>query len=241
METNNFKHKLQCAFKENGLIDLLDQTSAERLYQLYNSLVETNKITNLTAVTDEGGVILKHFVDSATVCEHIPHQANVIDIGCGAGFPSLPIAILRQDASVTSLDSTGKKITFATNFANNINLANSIAVCARAEEYVADHREIYDVCVSRAVARLNVLAELCIPFIKTGGLFIAMKSNKGSEEYAEAETGIKKLGATLIDSKTFSLTFNKETIEREIYVFQKTKSTPKEFPRKYAQITKRPL
>ena len=238
---NNFVKELLSAFEQNGMSEMLNDSSAEKLYLLYNSLVETNKITNLTAVTDQNGVILKHFLDSASISEYIPANSSVIDVGCGAGFPSLPIAIIREDVGVTSLDSTGKKINFVEGFANGAKLNNVNPTCARAEDFVLGNREKFDVCTSRAVARLNVLAELCIPFIKVGGLFVAMKSNKGNEEYAEAKAGIEKLGAKLLASKKIVLNYSGEEIEREIYVFEKVKQTPKEFPRKYAQILKRPL
>ena len=238
---NEFIQKLYKGFEENDISDLLSERSANLLCKLYSSLIETNKITNLTAITDENEVILKHFLDSATVCKYIPKGASVIDIGCGAGFPSLPIAILRDDVQVTSLDSTGKKIEFVKSFAKASNLSNSTAINARAEEFVANNREQFDICVSRAVARLNVLSELCIPFVKTEGSFIAMKASKGNEEYEEAKAGISKLGAELSSLNKNSIIFHGDTIEREIYVFKKTKKTPQEFPRRYAQMLKRPL
>jgi 16S rRNA (guanine527-N7)-methyltransferase len=241
MDSNLFVEKMFEAFSNNGMGDLLDRNSADSFYKLYTGLVEKNKTTNVTAITDENGVILKHFVDSAKVCGYIPAGSEVIDIGCGGGFPSLPISILRSDLNVTSLDSTGKKIEIVKELSKELNLKNQVSVCARAEEFASIKREGYDVCVSRAVARLNVLAEICIPLVKVGGLFIAMKSNKGDEEYAEAALGISKLGCELVSIDKVLLAFAGETIEREVYVFKKATKTPPEYPRMYSKILKRPL
>ena len=241
MDKQQYISTLLTAFKENGLGDLLTSESAEKLYNFSNLLVETNKITNLTAITDEKGIILKHFIDCASIARYIPNKARIIDVGCGAGFPSLPLAIIRPDVSVTSLDSTGKKIDFVNKTATELGLNNLVAVCARAEEFATSNRESFDICTSRAVARLNVLSELCLPLVKIDGSFVAMKSNKGAEEYAEASNGIKKLGAELIFSEEASFTLDEESITRETYIFKKVSKTPKEFPRKYAQILKKPL
>ena len=241
MEYNEYGAALAGAFEQNGIGDLLNEDKAKKLYIFSKILIETNKSFNLTAITDENDIILKHFVDCAAASEYIPIGSSLIDVGCGAGFPSIPLAILREDIRVTSLDSTSKKISFISSVAKELGLSNISAICHRAEEYAADNREEYDVCISRAVARLNVLDELCIPFVKKNGLFIAMKSSKGEEEYAEARCGIEKLGckAAANVKKTFS--FQGASIERDLYIFEKISLTPKEFPRKYAQILKRPL
>lgn len=241
MDKTQYISMLLSAFESNGISDLITAESVEKLYLFSNLLVETNKITNLTAITDEKGIILKHFVDCASISRYVPANSRLIDVGCGAGFPSLPLAIIRPDITVVSLDSTGKKIDFINRVVANLELDNITAVCARAEEFVTENREMFDVCTSRAVARLNILSELCLPLVKVGGLFIAMKSNKGAEEYAEAQNGIKKLGATLKFSKEESFFLESDSITRETYVFEKEKPTPKEFPRKYAQILKKPL
>ena len=241
MEMNDFIVKLRGGFKENSVDELLDEKKEILLFELYCELVNTNKITNLTAITEPDAVILKHFVDCATVCEHIVHGSKVIDVGCGAGFPSLPLAILREDVSVLSLDSTGKKIDFVKSTAKKLDISNIDAVCGRAEDFVADNREGFDVCVSRAVARLNVLSEICIPLVKVGGLFVAMKSNKGEEEYRESSAGIKKLGCLFAKMQNYNLSFAGEEIAREIYVFAKNSKTPDQYPRKYSQILKKPL
>ena len=241
MDKTQYISTLVAAFEQNGLGDLLTDHTTEKLYSFSNMLIETNKITNLTAITDEKGIILKHFVDCASISRYIPRGARIIDVGCGAGFPSLPLAIILPDISVVSLDSTGKKIEFVSKTAQALGLNNLTAICARAEEFATDNRESFDLCTSRAVARLNILAELCLPLVKVGGLFVAMKSNKGAEEYSEAQSGIKKLGATLERSNEEAFSLDGDTITRETYIFKKTTPSPKEFPRKYAQILKTPL
>ena len=241
MERKNYIEYIISAFDKNNLGHLIDQEKAAKIHELYNILVETNKTTNLTAITEEKDAILKHFIDSATVCDHIPENASVLDVGCGAGFPSLPLAILRPDVTITSIDSTGKKINFVNSTASVLGLKNISAICTRAEDFAKSNRESFDICTSRAVARLNVLAELCIPFVKIGGSFVAMKSDKGHEEYTEATKGIKTLGCEHTKTQELSLFLENSSISREIYVFKKTIETPMAYPRNYSQITKKPL
>ena len=241
MNLQQYTEFIQKAFANCGLGDLIDNEKAEKFYSFSKLLIETNKVMNLTAITDEKEIIFKHFIDSASICKYIPLGAKVIDVGCGAGFPSLPLAILREDVQVTALDSTAKRIDFVTRAASLLSLDNISAVAARAEEYVSNIRETYDVCTSRAVARLNVLSELCIPNVKVGGLFVAMKATKADEEYNEAKNGIGRLGCRLNSTDTFEFTSASETQTRNMYIFGKTKKTPVEFPRKYSVILKRPL
>jgi 16S rRNA (guanine527-N7)-methyltransferase len=241
MNYNEYSSELLQAFEQNGLSHLINEDAAQKLYAFSDILIQTNKSFNLTAITDEKEIILKHFVDCASVCEYIPRDAKLIDVGCGAGFPSIPIAILRPDVSVTPLDSTGKKVDFINMTAKKLGLSNVSAVCARAEEFAAAHREQFDVCISRAVARLNILDELCVPFARKGGNFMAMKSSKGEEEYTEACSGLEKLSCVLKENVKKSFFYNEMTIERDIYVFEKISATPTQFPRKYSQILKKPL
>jgi 16S rRNA (guanine527-N7)-methyltransferase len=241
MDKKTFIEQIRIGFNVNNLSEYISLESAEKLYHFSELLVETNAKYNLTAITDPDGIILKHFIDSASVLKCIPNNASVVDIGCGAGFPSLPIAILRHDVTVKSIDSTCKKTEFVNQVANHLGLCNINAECGRAEELANVSRETFDVCVSRAVARLNILSELCIPFVKPDGSFIAMKSNKGKEELDEAKQGICKLGCQLCSAEEITLTHNGAEIEREIYVFQKKSQTPAVFPRNYSQICKKPL
>lgn len=241
MERNEYISYIKSAFEQNSLGDLIDNEKASLFCDLSNLLIETNKITNLTAITDEKEIILKHYIDCAAVSKLIPEDACVIDIGCGAGFPSLPLAICRPDLSVTSLDSTGKKIDFVNMAIAHLGLNKSKAVCARAEEFVSENREVYDACVSRAVARLNMLAELCLPFVRVDGTFIAMKSSKGADELAEAARGVATLGGRHAETVKVEFCLEDQEIQRELQVYVKAKHTPNQYPRKYAQILKKPL
>ncbi len=241
MEFKDHTTILKTAFKANNCSDILTDEKAKKLYLLSNILIETNKSYNLTAITDEKEIILKHFVDCASIIKHIPDGASVIDVGCGAGFPSLPLAILKDDIQVTALDSTSKKIDFINKTAEKLSLTNIKGVNARAEDYSKEHREKFDVAVSRAVARLNILDELCIPFVKINGLFLAMKSSRGEIEYNEARQGILKLGAELKEVDISTLSLNSMSVERETYIFTKKRATPAQYPRNYSQISKKPL
>lgn len=241
MQFEEFKVKIVGAFSENEMFEMLTEDRIQKLFEFTELLLETNKTTNLTAITDIDSVILKHLVDSAAISPLISQAESVIDIGCGPGFPSIPLAILRDDLSITALDSTGKKIDFVNAVAHALGLNNIQAICGRAEDFVEAHRESFDCSVSRAVARLNVLAEISLPLVKVGGRFIAMKSSRGEEELTEAKKGIQTLGADLNSVSKRKLSNRTETIERETYVFVKTSPTPKQFPRKYSQILKKPL
>ena len=241
MTENNYKIKIKKAFADNGLSHLINDEKAEKFELLSNLLIETNKITNLTAIKDEDGIILKHFIDCASAADCIREGASVIDIGCGGGFPSLPLAIVREDITIHSLDSTGKKVDFVNKAIKALDLKKSKATCGRAEEFISASRESYDYCISRAVARLNILSELCIPFVKIGGKFIAMKSEKGQEELSEATRGIESLGGKHEQTIRDSFTYNESKIERELIIISKQKPTPNQYPRKYSQILKKPL
>ena len=241
MEYREYKELLYKAFEQNSLSHLLCEENSEKLYKFSNILVETNKTFNLTAITEEKEVILKHFVDCASISKHIPANSKLIDVGCGAGFPSLPIAILRNDVTVTSLDSTTKKIDFINRTAKELLLNNIVAISARAEDFAKNNREKFDVATSRAVARLNILDELCLPLVKVDGLFIAMKSSRGETEFSEAKFSIGKLGAKLEFVEKNALNFGEASIERETYIFRKLRKTPTQYPRIYSQIAKKPL
>ena len=241
MNEKEYTELLINAFNCNDLGNIINEEKAKKLYHFSNILIETNKLFNLTAITDEKDIILKHFADCATVLEYIPKGASVIDVGCGAGFPSLPIAILRDDITVTALDSTAKKINFINSTAQRLELCNITAITSRAEDFASKNGEKFDVSISRAVARLNILDELCLPLTKVSGLFIAMKSSKGEEEFEEAKQGIQKLGGSLESKRQISLTLDGQRIEREIFLLRKLNRTPSQYPRNYSQMSKKPL
>jgi len=162
--------------------------------------------------------------------------------GCGGGFPTLPIAITRRDISVTALDSTAKKLAFVEQAADALGLANVNILPRRAEDAAADDcREMFDVVTARAVARLNVLSELCLPFLKVGGYFIAMKAALADEELDEASRAITTLGGKLVRVDSPELVFSGERMSRSNIIVQKKSHTPQIYPRNYSQITKKPL
>ncbi len=227
-------------FESNGFSEYLAQK--EMFSSLYNSLVETNRQYNLTAVTSPEGVSSLHFADSLTACEYIPKNASVLDIGCGAGFPSLPIAIVRPDLTVTGIDSTSKKIDFSTNFAKENGITNFSSFSARAEELAHTKlRESYDFVTARAVARLNILAELALPLVKIGGSFLAMKGTIGAEEWSEAKDAVEFLGGELVKIHKKALNTDRGEQKRSLILIKKVKKTPFAYPRQYSKIAKKPL
>lgn len=220
----------------------LDEGFEEKASVIAERLVSENKKYNLTALVDDSEVALLHLYDSLSVFTAVETAGKrVIDVGCGGGFPSLVLAACEPKARVTALDSTAKKIAFVAETAKLAGIGNLEAVAARAEEFVAleGKRESYDLAVSRGVARLNVLAELCLPFVKVGGVFVAMKGSRGAEEAEEAERGLKVLGARVKELLPVRI----PVFEREhcLVVMEKTAPTPAEYPRQYARILKKPL
>lgn len=250
MEISTFKVKMLAAAQENLSISLTEE-QLERLFTLAERLVEVNKVMNLTAITDEDGIILRHFVDSMLISEFIEPNSTLIDVGCGAGFPTLPLAIIRPDIKITALDSTEKRIRYVDETAKLLGLNNVKAVAARAEDFakLPDKREKFDFATARAVASMPILAELTIPFVKIGGSLIAMKAKGATEEFEASRSAIRQLaganslqGARLIE-KSLKGSINDKHINenRTVIIIPKLSSTPKTFPRKFAQIKKSPL
>lgn len=209
--------------------------------EYYKFLVEYNEHVNLTAITDYDGVYYKHFYDSLTLslALDVTKPINLVDVGAGAGFPSIPNAIVFNNLNVTIIDALNKRINFLNELIAKLKLNNAKALHARAEEYAAFHREEADVVTARAVARLNILAELCIPLVKVGGLFVAMKSVESEQEFLEAKGAIKTLGAEHL--KTISVELPNQIGHREILVFKKVNKTPSKYPRQFSQIKNKPL
>ncbi len=229
-------------FKKNGLDRFIKDELRTKFADLTEFLLEYNSHTNLTAIRDISGIILKHYADSLTGEKHIPLKAKVIDIGAGAGFPSLPLAIARPDIKVTAVDSTAKKTRFTQLAAEKLSIENIKAISARAEELAMqnEYRERFDCAVSRAVARLNILSELCIPFVREGGLFIAYKAYS-EEETSEALSAFGTLGGKLSGNEEVCLTEGEESAKRSIIIIQKIRPTPKIYPRNFSRISKKPL
>lgn len=250
MEIKTFTEKLDQAIKENINLELSNRQK-EQMFLLAERLVEVNKVMNLTAITDEDGIILRHLVDSVLISEYFEENSSLIDVGCGAGFPSLPLAIARPDLKILALDSTEKRIRYVAETAEMLGLQNVSAVSARAEDFakLPDHREKYDYATARAVASLPVLCELTLPFVRVGGTFIAMKAKGAHEEFEASRSAIRQLAganslanAQLIE-KELTGDVNGESIleNRTVVLMKKLSSTPKTFPRKFSQIKKSPL
>ena len=197
MEENEFKEKMQEKSKILGFDFSVEQIS--KFYKYMNMLIEWNEKINLTAITDEEEIIEKHFIDSLTILKYIKDGYTIIDVGTGAGFPGLPIAISSR-AEVTLLDSLNKRVNFLNSISTELGLNNVNSIHGRAEEMGANqkYREKYDVAVSRAVAPMNVLVEYLLPFVKIGGICICMKGPKADEELKEAKRAIKLLGGEII-------------------------------------------
>ncbi len=239
-----FTEKFICAMNLNALSEFAAEALAERFHALTERMLTVNEHMNLTAITDMDGVILKHYVDSLTASKYIPQNASVIDVGCGAGFPSLPLAIARPDLHITALDSTAKRINYIKETAEMLDITGISAVAARAEElaHSAEFRGQFDIACARAVARLNVLCELCMPYVKKGGSFVAMKANS-AEEVTEAKSAVKKLGGKIISDDSFTLVSHCGNGDdpRSVIVIEKISETPEIYPRNNSQIKKKPL
>ncbi len=211
-------------------------------FELFNDmLLETNKFLNLTSITDEDEVAIKHYLDSLSVFDaiEIEQNAKIIDVGTGAGFPSVPMLIFRGDLQMTMLDSLNKRLDFIRSSLDRLRLDSNL-IHGRAEDFGknADYREQYDFAVSRAVAGLNVLCEYCLPFVKVGGYFLAMKGPDAENEIATAQNALNELGAVVESIKHIKLIGD---IERNIVVIKKICSTPDKYPRTSKKISKSPL
>ena len=250
MEKSSFINKLNEAVTKNLSITLSEEQN-ERLFSLAERLVEVNNVMNLTAITDEDSIILRHFVDSMLISEYITPNSRLIDVGCGAGFPTLPLAIIRPDIMIIALDSTEKRIRYVQETADMLGLTNVKAVTARAEDFakLPENREKFNHATARAVASMPMLAELTIPFIKVGGSLVAMKAKGAHEEFEASRSAIWQLagsksleGAQMIE-KNLVGRINEALVEenRTVIIVPKLSTTPKQFPRKFAQIKKSPL
>ncbi|MGE7919351.1 16S rRNA (guanine(527)-N(7))-methyltransferase RsmG [Viridibacillus sp. NPDC093762] len=229
------------ALKEQGIE--LSEGQLKQFHTYFELLVEWNEKMNLTAITDQPSVYLKHFYDSisATFYMDFNKVQSICDVGAGAGFPSIPIKICFPHLKVTIVDSLNKRIQFLTHLSEQLHLDHVEFVHSRAEDFGQNpkYREQFDLVTARAVARLSVLSELCIPLVKTNGHFVAMKAASGDEEMKDAKKALTVLGAKLIDSYSFLLPI--EDSERSIFIFNKTKNTPKKYPRKPGVPNKSPI
>ena len=226
---------LLAGLPELGL-DLPEET-AKTLCQFGEAVVKQNEVMNLTAITEPAQVAKLHLLDSLTVLKTADLKGKrIIDVGCGAGFPGVPVQIACPEAEVTLLDSLGKRMAWLEQILPQLGV-DAQCVTARAEEYAAKHREEFDYATSRAVARLNILLELTAPFVKVGGAVLAMKGAAAREELAEAKNAITKLGLKLETVADYPMDGTAHTV----LVLRKVKPTPPQYPRRFAKIKQSPL
>lgn len=226
---------------EKGLLLSGEQMDQYRTY--YHTLIEWNEKMNLTAITDEEDVYLKHFYDSISAAFYFDFSkpVSICDVGAGAGFPSIPLKIAFPHLNVTIVDSLNKRISFLEHLSGKLGLSGTRFIHDRAETFgqKAEHREQYDVVMARAVARLSVLSELCLPLAKIGGSFIAMKGAQAEEELEAGKKAVFVLGGSL--SSVYPFTLPVEDSERNIVLIAKDKKTPKQYPRKPGTPNKTPI
>ena len=215
----------------------LDAAVQEKLCAFARAMVKQNEVMNLTGITEDAPVAKLHLLDSLTVaaCVELTGK-SLIDVGCGAGFPGVPLAIACPDTRVTLLDSLGKRMKWLEEVLPSLGISAK-CVTARAEEFVSTCRESYDIATSRAVARLNILLELTAPYVKVGGAVVAMKGAAAQEELEEAKNAIRRLGLKLEKVHTFSV----DGASHCVIVLRKVAATPAQYPRRYAKIKQSPL
>lgn len=222
--------------------DISDE-QINKLDIFYEMLIEKNKVMNLTAITDFDEVLIKHFADSISICQVLDNDkvSNAIDLGTGAGFPGIPLAIMFPNIQFTLMDSLNKRILFLQEVVDALHLTNVSLVHGRAEEAGRNklYREQFDLCVSRAVANIATLSEYCLPFVKVGGQFISYKSGDVKEEIDNSGSAINRLGGDIADS--FFFTLPDTDINRSFILIDKVKNTPKAYPRKAGTPSKEPL
>ena len=239
MELNEFCKEIE---EKSSKIDInLDNEICNKLYNYMNLLLEWNEKINLTAITDEKEIILKHFIDSFTINKFINSGDIMLDIGTGAGFPGLPIKIIRPEVDVFLMDSLNKRINFLNEVIELLQLKNIEAFHSRAEEMAKNNkfREKFDVVTSRAVAKLNILLEYMLPYTKVNGKCLCMKGPNIEEEIKEAEKALKILGGEI--EKIEKIILPDSNIERNIIIIRKKSATPLKYPRKAGMPTKEPL
>lgn len=235
-----FRSELEQALKAMGLTVTDGQLS--QFCAFNERLVETNQVMNLTAITDPKGVAIKHMADSLSCYDpaYFKEGARVLDLGTGAGFPGLPLLIYRPDLNVTFFDSLQKRLTFLENTVRDIGLTASF-LHGRAEEmaHKPEYRSAFDIVTSRAVARLNILAEWALPYVKTGGYFISLKGAQYEDELAEGEKALQILGGKIAEVRPVHLP-GLDDVRAVLYI-EKVKESPKKYPRKPKMAAKNPL
>lgn len=228
-------YRMEKLFKEYGLD--IDENIKSLFKSYYSLLLEYNSRFNITAITDEREVVIKHFIDSALGVELLKGE-TLADVGSGGGFPAIPLKILKPELKVTLIEATEKKCEFLKTVADTLGLKNITVLCGRAEEFAkkSEYREKFDICTARAVARLNILSEYCLPFVKKGGIFLAYKGD-ADEEARDSENAVKILGGKIITHDKYVL----DGAKRSLIVIEKQKNTDAKYPRGNARIKNKPL
>lgn len=236
MEIQIHQTRLYETLKEDGITLTPFQLNQFESYALL--LVEWNKKMNLTSIIEMDQIYEKHFLDSILPSFDTSIKGNLCDVGAGAGFPSIPLKIIYPDLEVTIVEPLGKRIHFLEELCKTLSLSNVILANERAEDFAQNHRETFDCVSARAVANLTMLAELCIPLVKVGGVFLALKGSSGFEEYEDAKYALTLLGCN--DIKVYEQTLADDS-KRINFECHKTKKTPKAYPRIFSKIKKQPL
>lgn len=239
MIKEEFAKKIQELSNEIGIV--LKEKQISQFYTYLELLLDWNEKMNLTAITVPDEIILKHFIDSMTIAKQIKENAKVIDVGTGAGFPGIPLKIMREDIAVTLLDSLNKRINFLNEVMNQLKLTKIQTIHSRVEEFGQNkkYREKFDYATSRAVANLSTLAEYLIPLVKINGICISMKGSNVEEEIQQSEKAISILGGKIETIEKFQLP--KSDMDRNIILIRKVKSTPSKYPRKPGTPSKDPI
>ena len=234
---------MEQTFKEklSNKLPNLTLTMQEQFEEYKKLLLEWNEKINLTAITEEDDIILKHFVDSLTISKYIEEGKSIVDVGTGAGFPGIPIKIERENVDVTLVDSLNKRIIFLNDVIEKLKLEKITTLHFRAEEFGQNkkYRESFDIATSRAVANLSTLVEYLLPLVKVGGKCICMKGSDIKEELEESKKAIEILGGEI--EKVEEFTLPESDIKRSIIIISKKSSTPKKYPRKPGTPAKEPI
>lgn len=239
MEKEEFEQKMKSYANEMEI--MLNEQQIHQFYQYMELLLDWNEKINLTAITEPEEIIVKHFIDSLTIAKHIKENAKLIDVGTGAGFPGIPLKIIREDIEITLLDSLNKRINFLNEVIEKLNLSKIQAIHSRVEDFAKnkEKRESFDYATSRAVANLSTLSEYLIPLVKRGGDAISMKGSEVEEEIKQSQRAISLLGGKIETIETFQLP--QSDINRNIIIIHKIQSTPSKYPRKAGMPSKEPI
>ncbi len=229
--------KLKQIFSKYGFE--LSENQIKQFEKFFEMLIDANKVMNLTAITEERDVILKHFLDSCLPAKSLPKNAQVVDVGSGAGFPAIPLKILRPDLKISMVDSLLKRVNFLNSVIATLNLKDILAIHSRAEDFAKTNRESFDVTVARAVAPLNTLLEYLLPLTKVGGIAVIYKSSKLFEELEISQNALKILGGKQQEIQEFFV--DEIDSKRNILIVEKLSKTPEKYPRSKNLPKQKPL